>query len=81
MNIWLYIALFFIGYSAGMISLWYIIRNRISSKEININKAKTRGGPGNVQDIDMELKESENLTKRELRLKKKFQKKLDKEKN
>lgn len=60
MNIWAYIALIAIGIIIGMILHWYIVRDRIMNKTVEIRRNKQKGGPGNSQDIELEMNEAES---------------------
>lgn len=60
MNIWAYIALIAIGIIIGMILHWYIVRDRIMNKKVEIRRNKQKGGPGNTQDIELEMIEAES---------------------
>jgi hypothetical protein len=60
MNIWAYIALLAIGIIIGMILHWYVVRDRIMNKTVEIRRNKQKGGPGNQQDIELEMNEAES---------------------
>lgn len=80
MNIWAYIALICIGIIIGMILHWYIVRDRIMNKTVEIRRNKQKGGPGNVQDIELELNEAESQkTRKEEREEKREEKKEKRE--
>ena len=55
MNAWGYIALISIGVIAGMILHWYMVRDRIQNRKIEIRKNKQKNGEGNIQDLDIEM--------------------------
>ena len=84
MNAWAYIALFAVGVIAGMIIEWYIVRDRIMNKTVEIRRNKQKGGPGNSQDIDLEFNESETSqlnnkqSRKEKRAAKQAERKLNK---
>lgn len=59
MSFWAYIALFAVGVIVGMIIEWYIVRDRIMNKTVEIRRNKQKGGPGNSQDIELAFNESE----------------------
>ncbi len=55
MNAWGYIALVSIGIITGMILHWYLVRDRIQNRKIEIRKNKQKNGEGNVQELDIEM--------------------------
>lgn len=82
MNIWAYIALICIGIIIGMIIMWYIVRDRIMNKKVEIRRVKQKGGPDNVQDIELEMNEAESgKTRKEERKEKREVKKAERELN
>lgn len=82
MNVWAYIALICIGIIIGMIIMWYIVRDRIMNKTVEIRRNKQKGGPGNVQDIELEMNEAESgKTRKEERKEKREVKKAERELN
>lgn len=82
MNIWAYIALICIGIIIGMILHWFIVRDKIMNKTVEIRRNKQKGGPGNSQDIELELNEAESQkTRKEERKEKREVKKAERELN
>ena len=59
-KIWSYIAMFFIGLSAGLIAMYKIMGDQI---EINIRRIKTKKGQSNVT-IPIDIDNASGRTKR-----------------
>jgi len=78
-KIWPYIVVFLLGFCAGMISFYYIVRDTIQNRKIVIRKNKQKNGQGNVQDLDLRMgKEMTDETKdnKALRQEKRAERKL-----
>lgn len=79
-KIWPYIAIFLLGFSAGMIVFYYIVRDRIMNKKVIVGRSKMKGGMGNTQDMDLEMNEAESArTGKELRQERRAERKLKKQ--
>jgi len=75
-----YIILLLLGFICGLISMYYMVRNRIENKRVYVGKAKQKGGVGNDQDFDLDLSDANSVkTKRELRRERRNQRRLDKQ--
>ena len=59
-KIWSYIAMFFIGLSAGLVAMYKIMGDQI---EINIRRIKTKKGQSNVT-IPIDIDNAQNRPKR-----------------
>jgi hypothetical protein len=76
-KLWPYIAVFFAGFSAGIIGFYYIVRDRIMNRKIIIGRNKQKDGTGNIQDLDIEMGEIESQqTSKEIRQERRQQRRI-----
>jgi hypothetical protein len=62
--------------------MWYIVRDRIMNKKVEIRRVKQKGGPDNVQDIELEMNEAESgKTRKEERKEKRAAKQAERKLN
>ena len=49
-KLWPYIATLLLGAIGGLVMMWYMVRNKISS--VTLGKIKQKGGPGNTMNTE-----------------------------
>ena len=64
-----YIICFVVGIVAGMIIMWYMVRNEINN--VTMGKVKQRGGPGNTMDTDTIIEAAKKVDRKLKRIERK----------